>query len=468
MDLMERFDRFACLAIVGFALAMCASAPNATAADDGSLSLTLVNGAGSGGEAIAEKLRKILRAEEKVTYVDEDDVLSKGSRHGVDVEVLRKGSERARHKPEFRKTMRAADIHAILVLDVFSGTAQIVTVGPNGNEISDQRKGLSGGTLETRDAGAILKAAFEDLIPKWRSWQKEQEKKAESSSSSSEGMGLTDTDSSSDSSTETSLTSGTSGGGGGTSGETSGGSSSSSDTGGSTSPGTLDDGVTIWLGGIAGRHELKAKEQSDNDPHKVGQVNPFIGARFELDAVLGRYADNKAGFGLEVWGSYAPFETVVDKEGAQLSSDITQLGVDVNYLRQLSSRLQFEFGTGFEVLSLRVSANPDYTGNRYAQFRFTGSLTYQLLSSLAIEAGGGLGPIVRSDMSGGAYGNSLFAPAVLGNGAIELTAFEPFALSLEYDLYYYDLVYRTPFITENPVDVNDTYHFGGLKMSYAF
>jgi len=456
MDQSEGRILRAVVVLAALIVGMMGTVPEASAADDETLALTLVNGADSAGEPVAEKLRRILRAEERVRYVSENDVLDQGRPHGVDVETLRKGSERARHKQEFRKTMRTADIHAILVLDVFSGTAQVVTVGPGGDEVSDRRRSLSGGNLPTKKAGALLKNAFGDLIPEWKAWKKRRDRQAEQSSS--------------DDTSSTAAAGGTQAPGDSSSATSSRSASTGTAAGGRRhNPGGLDGGVRIWIGGIAGRHSLTAQEK--NGSYDLTQANPFLGGRAEVTAMLGRFKHDTVGIALKLFGSYAPFEIVFqndDEASEKLASDLTQAGVDLVYMRQLSNRLRFEFGTGFEALSLRVSSNPNYTGNRYAQFRFTGGLRYQVLSSLNLQAGGGLAPIIESDMSGGAMGDSQFAPAVLANGAVELTAFDPVMISVRYDIYHYDLVFRTPFLANNPIGVTDTYQFGGLRFSYAF
>ncbi|MFB6375100.1 MAG: hypothetical protein ABEN55_18720, partial [Bradymonadaceae bacterium] len=282
--------------LAGLVVGLCSFVPTAAAGDD-TLALTLVNGADSEGEAIAEQLRKILRAEDRVKYVSETEVLEEGRPHGVTVETLRKGSERARHAGDFRKTMRATDIHAVLVLDVFSGTVQVVTVGPEGTEISDRRRELSGRDLSTDKAGKLLKEAFGDLIPKWKDWKKRQKQRADASSSgdtsesaSSSGSSLVEDNASGETSASSSAGSGASTGTG---------------AGAGSEFGTVPGGVRIWAGGIAGRHSLSAKELGGG--YSLNQANPFLGGRVELTATLGRFKDDKVGIGLKLFGSYAPF-----------------------------------------------------------------------------------------------------------------------------------------------------------------
>lgn len=435
------------------------------AASDGELTLTVVDGAGPEGDAIVETLRNGLRNEDKIRYVDESKLLDRGEQFGVGVETLRDGDLRAEHARAFRETMRALDLHGILVFDRFRDVAQIVVIGPTGEELADHRKNVVDGELPAPRAEALLKESFGDLLPAWRSWREARDREAGTETSGDER----NTSSGPETARRARVRSG------GQTDETSSkppddGESSSPEASADTRAGSgesagLDGGVTIRLGGVAGRHQLDARAR--NGVYRIGQVNPFVGARLELEAMLGRFDADRAGVSVDLFGSYAPFRAV-DGQGGSISSDFSHLGLDITYLRRLSPRLRFQFATGFEALSLRLASNPTYTGNRYGQFRFTGGLTYRVVSSIDLEIGGGVGPLLSSDMSGGAFGDSLFAPALLGEASVELTAFEPVLLSVGYDIYHYDLTFRNPSVVDAPVDVSDTYQFGGLKISYAF
>lgn len=417
------------------------------------LPVSLVNGADSVGEPVAEKLRKILRSQDELDYVEQKDLIAAGASHGVTVETLRKGSMRERHAEEFQRTMRDAGVETILVLDVFGGKAQIVAIGPRGHEVSDERRRMSDDNLKTKDAAELLKASFDRVVPEWKAW-----KRGEDSPSTNRSQAEASDDSGrSDSSEESDEMA-----------------ASESDVGiDNTSVATIDPGMEVWMGGVAGRHSLEVSTPEGYD-YSISQANPFLGAKFELSAVLGRFADRTSGFGIDVFGIYAPFSTALgdqqagDGNAPEYSSSISQLGVDLKYLNQLNGRFRVDAGTGFEVLSLRIEKNEKYTGNRYAQFRFTGGLTYRPFSVLSARVGGGVAPVLRSDMSGGAFGESAFSPGVLGEGELRLLPFDPVIVSLGYQLYYYDLVFRDPNIIETQADVTDVYQIGSLKLSYRF
>lgn len=447
-------------AVVLFAaVGVLASSTAAAFPSEEPLPVSLVNGADSVGEPVAEKLRKILRSQDELNYVEQKDLIAAGASHGVTVETLRKGSMRERHAEEFQRTMSDAGVETILVLDVFGGKAQIVAIGPRGHEVSDERRRMSGDNLKTKDAAELLKASFDRVVPEWKAWKRGEDSPSTKRSKAQASKKQDDTSDSgdSDSSDESDETA-----------------ASESDVGiEDTSVATIDPGMEVWMGGVAGRHSLDVSTPEGYD-YSISQANPFLGAKFELSAVLGRFADRTSGFGLDVFGIYAPFSTALgdqqagDGNAPEYSSSISQLGVDLKYLNQLNGRFRVDAGTGFEVLSLRIEKNEKYTGNRYAQFRFTGGLTYRPFSVLSARVGGGLAPVLRSDMSGGAFGESAFSPGVLGEGELRLLPFDPVIVSLGYQLYYYDLVFRDPNIIETRADVTDVYQIGSLKLSYRF
>lgn len=459
----ERRRRTSVAAIVT-ALLSFAMAFQAQAAEN-KVKVTLINGAQPEGENVASELRRILNAENDLRYIDEQELLDAGSAHDVTVETLRKGSSRSTHAEEFRRAMRAADIHAIFVLDVFSGKAQVVTIGPEGHEVSDERRALSGGSLPQKRAVSMLKAAFAELIPKWEKWREKPKKQASSTNEKESGSSSSGDKETDDSAATMEFAS---------EGSESTKDQPSSSDGGETDAESeqaagsgIDPGLEIWVGAVAGRHGL---DVSSDSGYSIKQGNPFVGGSFELSAILGRFADRNAGFGVDVFGIYAPFQTALEDagDGNEFSSSITQLGMELKYLYKLSRRLRFRLGTGFEALSLRITENARYTGNRYAQFRVTTGITFSALSIVDLTVGGGVAPIVNSDMSGGAFGQSAFAPAILGRGRLKLTPFDPVMISVGYSLYYYDLVFRDPSILASPVEVEDMYQLGTLKLSYRF
>jgi hypothetical protein len=438
---------------------------SATAAANSSgdrLDVTLVNGAGPNGEPVAAQLRSILKDSDSVSYTDAEDLLAAGASHGVTVETLRKGSLRETHVGAFRETLRDAEVDAILVLDVFSGTAQVVAIGPRGRERSDTRRPLSGRSLSDDDAASLLKAPLEEVAAVWKKWRKKQRESSEpetaersTSESRNEAEVETDTDDATDSGTSESGV-------------------AAARTDSREVSTDIRPKLDLHAGAIAGRREL-VLSASDSE-YGIRQVNPFVGAKFGLRSIIGTFDQQTAAVGVDVFGIFAPIQLDVggrnsgsrDGGGSKLSGSVSQLGLDLAYLKQLGDHFRVDFGTGFEVLSFRVEKNPSYTGNRYAQFRFTGGVNWWPNSWFSLRGGLGLAPLLESDVSGGAFGDSAFAPALLGEAGLDIDLFDPVSVSLNYKLYHYDLTFRSPKILRSQASVRDTYHLGSLEVSYRF
>lgn len=447
-------------ALFALATVLLVAASAAAGPSDDRLTVTLVNGAGASGEPVAAQLRSILRDGDSVEYVDDERVLSAGASHGVTVETLRKGSLRETHVGAFRDTLRDAEVDAILVLDVFSGTAQVVSIGPRGRERSDTRRPLSGRSLSDDDAASLLKPPLEEVASVWKSWRAEQQEtsereSADRSDSASQTGAETDTADSTDSSSSATAV-------------------ATSDRESADVSTDIRPKLDVHAGAVAGRRNLVLSASGSD--YGIRQVNPFVGAKFGLRSILGTFDQRTAAVGVDVFGVFAPIQLNVGRDrssggsgqGSKLSGSVSQLGLDLAYLKQLGDRFRVDFGTGFEVMSFRVEKNPQYTGNRYAQFRFTGGVNWRPNSWLGLRGGLGMAPIIESDVSGGAFGDSAFAPAFLGEAGLDVGLFDPLSVSLNYQLYHYDLTFRSPKILESQASVRDTYNLGSLEFSYQF
>lgn len=408
--------------------------------------IAVVNTTGSAGQPVAATLTEILEQTARIELFDAEVFTGEGASFGVTLETLRKGSLRDRHAGDFAKMLERAQLDGVLILDIFSGKAQVVTIGPAGEELHDARRSLSRGDLPYERAKNMLRDSFRSFIPVWRAHrEKMREEKAspavatveETEAGGPEAKGGADTPS----------------------------------YGGQVGPtpqtGELEPGVSIWVGGVAGRHRLTASSEAG---YALDQMVPLAGLSVHMEAVLTRFEDKQSGLGFEAFGAYAPFKVALTESNAErmLAGQLTQAGLDLKYLNQVSEPLRLELGVGFEVLSLMVASNPLYTGNRYAQVRLTGGLDYQPAERITLGLQAGAAPVVSADMSGGAFAQQTFTAAWLAGAHFGLETFGGVRAQLGYQLYYYGLMFRQSTLTGGQTQVEDVYHLLDLSLSYGF
>lgn len=282
------------------------------------IAVSLVNGADAEGVSVAAKLRRILENQDDIRYVAEQKLLESGASHGVTVETFRKGSEREAHVEDFRKTMRDADVETVLVLDVFSGKVQLVALDPRGREVADERRALSDGNVETKDAAALLKAIFSKVVPAWKEWKREKATDDRRDEVAMPSLGA-------------------------------GGSSSFL--------------FRVNLGPLFALRSMTLEGSDDEITHSP---QPYAGLQFGASGTLARFPkldaslqfDAELGYGASKNRELVPGETPPITE-------LTFGGFRLFAIRRLGNRISAGLGAGFQATSVIVQPNTIYTGHRY-------------------------------------------------------------------------------------------------------
>lgn len=282
------------------------------------IAVSLVNGADAQGVSVAAKLRRILESQDDVQYVEEQKLLESGASHGVTVETLRKGSEREAHVEDFRKTMRGADVETVLVLDVFSGKVQLVALDPRGREVADERRELSDGNLETKDAAALLKATFSKVVPAWKEWKREK-----ATDDRRDGVAM-------------------------------------------PSLGAGGSSTFLFRVNLGPLFALRSMTLEGSDDEITHSPQPYAGLQFGASGTLARFPklDASLQFDAELGYGASKNRELVPGQAAPIT-ELTFGGIRFFAIRRLGNRISAGLGAGFQATSVIVQPNTVYTGHRY-------------------------------------------------------------------------------------------------------
>ena len=433
------------------ALHLCAL-PEAAAQEPEPIRLIFVNTAKKGGERAYKTVNNILKKSDDVTLGDEGKFWLEAEALGLSEKTFRNTEQRNARTKKIRRLMRTLEIEAVIVLDVYSRgrKAQLVFLGPRGEEIANVRRNVRRGRIKNRMAVGMLKEGFEPMIPLIKEWRevKDQEPEEEEEVADLNLMG--------DDGEET--------------GEDDGGDEELSAkervlARQRAENGQVQTGFGIGAGALVGRRSLVVQTEGD---YSLEHTSPFVGVFAQLRGVLMTFSGGSSGLGVELGGGYAPFTTIFSPPGQEqldLASQFSRIGGKMLLLTTFNDSFGLEGWAGAELLTITVAPNSYYTGSSYTYLDAGAALQIKFVDQATLSLGGGVLPILSADTSAGAYGPGDFALGFEGVAGLDVAFTDNLTLGLDYQLLYLPPAYPDPVLIVAPATSTDVFHTGNLTLS---
>lgn len=411
--------------------------------------LVFLNTDPSDGMAVYESVTEVLKLSKDLDLIDPDSFMSSSADHGVTLDTFQSGDKREASVDAFAQMLADSNAETVLALDVFGGghTMQFVVIGPNGEQIGDVRQNIDGSVPTQGESVTALKDAFKVLVPKIREFR-EQQAQIKSQENPPE-VGLIGQDEpNEDESIKARVIAER-----------------------RDAHGDLTRGVTPQVGVVFGSRNFALETDAN---YNLNHSSPFVGVGAQLDSVLALFDGNTSAVGASIFGAYAPFTTVLAGENnveEEKSSSFMNLRLDAYYMKGVSSNLIVKGGAGLEYLSVSIDPNPTYEGNNYFNLRAGLGIIYQFGQFAELHLDAMALPILNSDVSDGAMGNSGASIGADAAVRVDITAFGPFRASLGYQFKYYQAAFEEPkraVLRGEPASTSDTFHIGSVLLGYDF
>ncbi|MGM0555854.1 MAG: hypothetical protein ACQEVA_05710 [Myxococcota bacterium] len=402
------------------------------------------------GNQTYNKLRSVLEASDDIQLIPSDQLLAEARSQGLSLETFRSSEQRINAADQFMRAMKAAQVEAIIVYDIFGGgrTVQLVAIGPWGSELSDVREQVSR-PVSDNEALALFKEAFSMLIPQVRAFRAEQQAQAEreeqleqeDQSLEEELAAEREEKSLKDQVVEDQR----------------------------AAYGNLTEGFAVRGGTILG---YRSMDLSTDANFTLDHATPLVGIAGRVDAIFSVTSGERQAFGASLWGHFAPFLTTFNTGNAseiqEHPGQFVNFGVDGTYLRGLSSSLIFRGRLGLELTSLRIDPNEFYTGNRYVYLRGGAGLMYRIQDLIDINLDGLLLPVFSSELSGTDFGPGQFTLGFGVDSSLDFRFLDPFIISVHYGLRYIGASYPEPNVISQPASTVDLAHMANIFLGYRF
>lgn len=422
----------------------------ATAAAQDPLRLSFVNASKSGGDSAHETISEFLQASEDIETTPQGKVWDEAAELDMGQVDFRSSKKRDDSAKEFRQIMKALDIEALMILDVYSKgrKLQVVVIGPKGTEVADIRQDIKRGRVSKSKARDVLKDAFGALVPEvkefrdaggWDSVEEEPEEK------------VADADLLPDDEEEEGEE------------EEEGDLKEKAVNKKRAEYGSLREGYRLNLGALVGQRGLLVEGANDVN---IEHQSPFVGFGGEITGILSTFGAGDSAVGFSVFGGYAPFTTVFDGS-TEIASEYARLGAQLEYHNMLAPTYGIELFGGAEATSVTLEKNPNYTGNRYISGR-AGLNGIYIFSPVRLYAGGAVLPVFNTNNSDGAYGEAAFHLAFELNAGLGFGITDDISATLGYTLQSYGPDYTEPQVRlTGPAASSDVMHTGLISIGYA-
>lgn len=402
------------------------------------------------GDQTYEKLRGVLEASDDIQLIPSTQLLAQARNEGLSLETFRSSEQRIDAADQFMRAMKAAQVEAIIVYDIFGGgrTVQLVAIGPWGSELSDVRERVSR-PVSDNEALALFKEAFSMLIPQVRAFRAEQQAKAqresdmqqEQDSLEEELMGSEEKTSLKDQVVEEQR----------------------------RAYGNLKTGLEIRGGAIFG---YRAMDLSTTADFTLDHSTPLAGIAGRLDTIFLVSDGERQAFGASLWGHFAPFKTTFNTGDStniqEYPGQFINFGVDLTYLRGLSSEVVLRGNLGTEITSIRLNPNRFYTGNRYIYARAGIGIMYRIAELIDINVDALLLPVLSSELSGNDFGSSNVHLAFGLDSSLDFRFLDPFLISVRYGLRSWNATYPDPNVIPESASTSDLAHMANVFVGFRF
>ncbi len=408
------------------------AAPAASQEDESPLRLAYINAGDSGSAASFQVVESMLVESPQIDLMDAGEFVAVAESAGLVLSDFAQGSRREVLIDEFELVLRATDREGVLVHDTFSGTAQIVVIGPQGWEIADVRRSLSRGTLSDDNALDALQEVFLSLVPEVRGYRRDLEEAriAEAQAAAAEEEEEVDEEPMEIHPDE----------------------------------GNLQPYVAA-RGGLLMGQRLMNLDQPEG-VYSVTHLTSLMGVALSVDALFTTFTGGDAGLVASARLGWAPFGTDFGDE--DLRGTFLRVGADLQYLMALSSAFRVRGIGGLEIFNIALDANPNYTGHGYVSARLGAGIDYAFGRLMTFQFDGLYLGVLHSSNSAGAYGD---ASSRLGFGVesgLHLELFDPVVISGTYGFYRFSMAYEAPQVLQQAAQTRDTLHQGGVTVGYRF
>ena len=400
------------------------------------------------GNQTYNTLRGVLEASDDIQLVPSERLMAEARNEGLSLETFRSSDQRMNAADQFMRSMKAAQVEAIIVYDIFGGgrTVQLVAIGPWGSELSDVRKQVSR-PVSDNDALGLFNEAFSMLIPQVRAFRAEQEAEAERKEQmEEENLEEQMAEQEEQKSLKDQVVDDQ-----------------------RRAHGNLRPGFDVRAGMILGYRSMAVSTSAN---FNLDHSTPLIGIAGRADTIFSVFSGERQALGASLWGHFAPFLTTFNtgdaSDALEVPGEFINFGADLNYLMGLSSALVFRGKLGVEITSLRLDANQFYTGNRYIYARFAPGIMYRVDGILDLTLDALLLPNFASELSGGDFGSGDF---FLGFGAdvgLDFHFADPFIISAHYGLRSLNASYPDPNVIPQPASTTDLVQMVNVLLGYRF
>jgi hypothetical protein len=416
------------------------------AAQDDPLRLVFVNSDPDDGSAVYDEVAGVLDASEDIELVGPTDLLAAGEERGVSLETFRDGDRREKNAGTFKEMLAQTSAESIMVLDVFGGghTMQLVVIGPRGDELADIRQSIDGTKPSQEESVKALRKVFKVLVPKVRSFRKEEARKKEQSAD----IDLIGDDEKTEPSAKDRVV-----------------------REHHESHGSLSAGATSTVGMIFGRRSLQLSTEAD---YALEHASPFVGASAEIDTIFALMDGDTAAIGATVFGAYAPFKTVFNTSAGpalELPSTFSNVRLDLKYISGVGSNVLLRGKVGAEIMAVTIEENQAYTGSRYTNLRVGAGMTYQAGQLAELELDAAALPTLSANTSRDAMGAADLGVGFHGAARLHMTALEPVGVSVGYDFHYYPANYASPNLDAlggRSASTTDIVQMANVMIGYGF
>ncbi|MFU8802509.1 MAG: hypothetical protein ACNA8W_01755 [Bradymonadaceae bacterium] len=410
--------------------------------DEEPLRLVHINTAGETGTHSFNALQGILKQSNQIVLIPQTTFMAGASRYGLEMSTFRRGAEREANAGVFKKLLAELDIEGLVIQDVFGrggSTLQLVVIGPRGHELADIRRDARRGRVSNDDAMAMLREVFATLVPDVRGYRSEQE---EIQRREAEAQRERELQSQRQSDQDLDLR-------------------EQAIADHRERHGNLETGYNISAGAMIGQRLMRLASE---DTSPFNHNTPFVGIAGHAEGIFSVFDNDAGAFGAGLFGGYAPFQTEFLED--LLPSTYARLGLDLFYLRALTSDFILRVYGGVEATSVTLTANDLYTGHRYILGRVGLGVNYLFGDFGALEINGGVLPILDADNSSGGFGEIETALGYGGSARLKINIGESMNVGLDYTFQLHSLTYPDPPNRTEPANSRDMFHIGMISMGY--
>jgi hypothetical protein len=450
--LLQALLRVSLLTLVGGAALIVEAAP-VMAQEQAPLRLALINVSGKDGRRAYEEFEEILRSSPDIQLTRGAKLEDRLEQYDLSEKILRKGDLRERHKRDFIKLMRAENLEALMIIDVYNKKRklQVVAIGPMGEELADVQENITRGTPSRKQVVGVLKESFGKVVPAVKAFR---DRPAEEPTEERDPEIVT--------------------------GQT--GAGEGNEDGATLREEAarrvrdehgLEPGANASVGAFFGRRAMDLEEVNAPNGYTLQHSSPFIGIAARLDGIFTTFGAGDSAIGGNVFVAYAPFTTVFSTMSGQppqeLASSFLRLGGELEYTKVLTSRLRLNVFGGLDRVGLTIAQNNFYTGSTYLNARLGAGVVFRFGPDAYLRAHGAALPVLSNDNSGGTFGDSPFSWGFEGGALLRFTIINDVFIQLQYTYQRFSPEFPNPKADIGVATTSvDQYHTGSLQVGMSF